>query len=81
MFVVVVFQSVTLILGPIYETRDLVYLISGYCKYVVENAKSLSIIDMTGTETLEGSADEGKRELVKTEKLHYVRVIEPTEVN
>ena len=50
----------TLIHGPILETRDLVYIISGYHKFLVENANSLSIIDMTTSGNVAEASDEGK---------------------
>ncbi|CAB4004341.1 FERM and PDZ domain-containing 4, partial [Paramuricea clavata] len=51
-------KSVTLIMGPIFETRDLVYLISGYHKHLVENARPLSVIDMTSPADVEEPVDE-----------------------
>lgn len=48
-------------MGPIFETWDLVYLLSGYHKHLVENAKPLSVIDMTSTADVVESVDGGKR--------------------
>lgn len=51
-------------MGPIFETRDLVYLISGYHKHLVENARPLSVIDMTSSADVEEPVDEeGKKKL------------------
>ena len=46
-----------------FETRDLVYLISGYHKHVVENARPLSVIDMTSPADTDEPVDEGKKTL------------------
>ncbi|XP_028401449.1 FERM and PDZ domain-containing protein 4-like isoform X2 [Dendronephthya gigantea] len=51
-------KSVTLIMGPIFETRDLVHLISGYHKHLVESNKPLSVIDMTCSDDVEEPVDE-----------------------
>ena len=48
-------------MGPICETRDLAYLISGYHKHLVENAKPLSIIDMTSSADVDEPSNEGMR--------------------
>ena len=47
-------------MGPIFETRDLVFLLSGYHKHLVENARPLSVIDMTSTTDVVEPVDERK---------------------
>ncbi|XP_046853728.1 FERM and PDZ domain-containing protein 1-like isoform X2 [Xenia sp. Carnegie-2017] len=42
-------KCLTIIIGPIYETWDFVYLITGYHKHLVRNAKPLYVIDMLST--------------------------------
>lgn len=52
-------------MGPIFETRDLVHLISGYHKHLVESNKPLSVIDMTCSDDVEEPVDEGEKILTR----------------